>query len=96
MITYFVTRHKGAIEWARAQGIEATLIHHLDPDTIKTGDAVLGTLPVNIAAEVCARGGRYFHLSLNLPPEARGHELSANDMEHFGAILTEFCIRRCE
>lgn len=90
MTTYFVTRHSGAVEWARAQGIDATLIQHLDPDTIKTGDTVLGTLPVNIAADICQRGARYFHLSLEVPPDLRGTELTAQDMTTCNATLEEF------
>jgi CRISPR-associated protein Csx16 len=54
----------------------------------------MGTLPVNLAAEVCARGGRYLHLTLDLPPEARGRDLSAEEMERFGARLTEFFVTR--
>lgn len=94
MTTYFVTRHKGAVEWARARGIEAESIAHLDPETIKPGDKVLGTLPVSVAAEVCRRGAHYFHLTLDMPPDARGRELTLNDMDAFGAKLEEFEVRR--
>jgi CRISPR-associated protein Csx16 len=91
MTTWFITRHEGAREWARRRGFEIDrLANHLDPDEIRVGDAVLGSLPVNLAAEVCGRGGRYFHLTLPLPPEWRGQELSADDMERFGARLEEF------
>lgn len=51
---------------------------------------VVGSLPVNLAAAVCARGGRYFHLSLELPLDWRGRELSPDDMRRFGARLEEF------
>jgi CRISPR-associated protein Csx16 len=91
MTTHFITRHEGARDWAEEEGFSVDrLIEHLDPLDIQPGDRVLGTLPVNLAAEVCARGGRYFHLSLDLPPEWRGRELSAEDMRRFGARLREF------
>jgi CRISPR-associated protein Csx16 len=91
MTTLFITRHPGAREWAGRQGFEIDqLVEHLDPADIRAGDTVLGSLPVNLAAEVCGRGGRYFHLTLPLPPEWRGRELSADDMERFGARLEEF------
>ena len=96
MTTYFVTRHKGAVEWAQAEGIAAKHISHLDPQTIQPGDVVLGTLPVSIVAELCQRGGRYMHLTLDLPPQARGRELTAKDMEAFGAKLEEYEVRRKE
>ncbi len=94
MTSYFVTRHKGAVEWARSKNIDARQVAHLDPEKIQPGDTVLGTLPVSIVADVCARGGRYFHLSLETPPEQRGQELSALDMDAFGAELVEYDVRR--
>lgn len=93
MTVYFITRHPGAIAWAHEEGIEVTyLIDHLDVANIQSGDLVIGTLPVNLAARVCARGGRYLHLSLELPPDWRGRELSAEDMRRFGARVEEFVI----
>lgn len=92
MSTYFVTRHQGAIEWASRQGISAELVSHFDPDTIYKGDIVIGTLPVNLVAVVNHHGGRYLHLSLDLPAEARGKELTADDMERYGARLQEFSV----
>jgi len=91
--TIFVTRHAGAREWAERQGIIVDeMVEHLDPETINPGDLVIGTLPVHLAAEICRRGGRYKHLSMNIPPEHRGRELSADDMEKFCAKLEEFII----
>jgi CRISPR-associated protein Csx16 len=94
MTSWFVTRHPGAVDWAGARGIEAKIVAHLDPATIHAGDVVMGTLPVHLAAEVCARGARYLHLNLDLPPEARGRDLTADDMDRFGATLTEFVVSR--
>ncbi len=94
MAKYFVTRHKGAVEWARAQGIEARHLEHLDVDIIKKGDHVLGTLPVSVAAEINFRGAHYFHLTLNLPPQMRGKELSVDDMVIAGAKLAEYEVRK--
>ncbi len=95
MTTYFVTRHPGALDWAAQQGVNVDhVVDHLDPASVRPGDAVLGTLPVNLAAEVCERGARYFHLSLTLPPEARGRELSAADLDRFGARLEAYHITR--
>jgi CRISPR-associated protein Csx16 len=54
---------------------------------------VIGTLPVNLVAEVCSRGGRYLHLSLDLTPELRGSELSSEDMRRCGARVEEFVIQ---
>lgn len=90
---YFVTRHAGAVDWANHQvGAEFHVISHFNTAGVKPGDVVAGTLPVQLAAEVCRLGGRYFHLTLDLPPEARGIELTPADMERFGARLEEFVI----
>lgn len=95
MPTFFITRHPGAREWATQEGIVVdTVLNHLDVDQITIGDVVIGTLPVNLAATVCERGGRYFHLSLSLPPDARGIELSAEDMRRYGARIEEFLVQR--
>jgi CRISPR-associated protein Csx16 len=91
MTTYFVTRHPGAIEWAARRGLKVDRqLDHLDVETIQPGDKVIGILPVNLAAEVCARGGRFFNLSLTVPPEARGRELSADELEQYGARIEEY------
>lgn len=94
MTARFVTRHAGAAEWARRQGITAEIVAHLDIETVRPGDLILGTLPVSLAAEVCARGARYLHLDLDIPPEARGRELTADDMDALGAELVGYEVRR--
>jgi CRISPR-associated protein Csx16 len=93
--TIFVTRHTGAVEWAARHGIAIDgTVAHLDLDEVQPGDVVIGTLPVHLAAEVCARRARYLHLTLELPPERRGLELTAEDMARFGARLVEHRVKR--
>lgn len=93
MTKFFVTRHPGAIEWATRQGLsdihQVTHLADLE-QTIKPGDAVIGTLPINLVAEVNRLGGTYQHLSMDLPDEARGKELTADDMDQYGARLEPF------
>lgn len=93
---YFVSRHAGAAEWFARQGLAVDrTVAHLDVNAIGAGDVVIGSLPVNLAAQICARGARYWHLSLALPPESRGRELSADDMARLGARLQEFQVTAC-
>lgn len=95
MTTYFVTRHPGAKEWAARQGLKVDrLLDHLDPADIQPGDTVIGILPVNLAAEICARGGRYINISLDLPLSARGQELTADQLEAFRARLEEYAVHK--
>ncbi len=91
MTTYFISRHAGAVAWAQSQGFQVDQqLAHFDVNRVQAGDVILGTLPVNLIAEVNARGGRYFHLTLDLPAELRGQELTAELMQRYGARLEEF------
>jgi CRISPR-associated protein Csx16 len=95
MTTFFISRHPGALDWAAEEGLAVDArLAHLDPETIQPGDVVIGTLPIHLAARVCERGGRYLHLSLELPPEQRGRELSAADLRRCGARLEEYRVTR--
>jgi len=96
MNTYFITRHQGAIEWAQQQqlNIDAIATHLIMPyekqvikdkqialTSLKKGDTIIGTLPIQIAAQVCAKGATYYHLMLDIPEHLRGKNLSATQME---------------
>jgi len=92
---YFVSRHPGAVEWARRQGLVVDhLVEHLDVAQVSKGDTVVGTLPVNLVARVCEAGARYLHLSLALPPALRGQELDADQLEALGTRLEAYEVRR--
>ncbi len=91
MATLFITRHPGAREWALSENIKVDeIVTHLDVTKVSVGDVVIGTLPVNLAAEVCARNARYLHLSLDMPEDARGLEISAEMMRRYGVRLEEY------
>lgn len=95
MTTYFISRHKGAIDWIAQQGIHIDkTLSHLNPQDIQKGDIIVGTLPIHLVAKVCQQGGRYFHLTLNLPEALRGKELSAEDMQNAQAQLEEFNVEK--
>ncbi|MFV0511330.1 MAG: CRISPR-associated protein Csx16 [Shewanella algae] len=95
MTTWFITRHPGALEWALRRGVTVDIhLQHLNPADIRVGDTVIGTLPINLAAEICTRGARYLHLSLQLPASARGRELNADELDCYDAKIEEFVIRR--
>ena len=91
MTTYFVSRHPGAQRWIERQPLHIdAMITHLDITTIRPGDTVIGSLPVNLAAAVCQSGARYLHVSLALPATARGRELTADEMDGCGALIEEY------
>lgn len=70
------------------------MIANLDPRILRPGDEVIGALPVHIAAEVWQNGAVYRHLRLDLPAEARGKHLSAEDMEHYGVRIETYYVER--
>ena len=93
MSMWLVTRHLGALAWLAENGVRADhCVAHLDPSVIQSGDTVVGVLPLPLAAEVCQRGARYFHLCLTLSADWRGRELTARDMDGCGAHLKEFVL----
>ena len=88
---YFISRHKGAKDWFAGKGYAVdTVLDHLDLEIISKGDVVIGSLPVNLVAAIIKKGARYFHLSIKLPMEARGVELSPEDMDRYGAVIEEY------
>ena len=90
-ITWFVSRHPGALHWMQAHGPAFDRhVAHLDPTQVQAGDTVIGTLPIQLAAQICARHAAYWHLSLEMPANKRGQELSAQELETLGASLQRF------
>jgi CRISPR-associated protein Csx16 len=95
-LIWFVSRHPGALDWARQNGIAFDrLVAHLDTQKVSAGDKVIGSLPVNLAAEVCARGAEYWNLSLRVAERDRGRELSAEELQGYNAIVERYDIRKC-
>jgi CRISPR-associated protein Csx16 len=97
MTIWFISRHPGALEWMHKHGVAYDRhVPHVDPADIQPGDTVIGSLPVNLAAEVCARGAKYRHLSLELNAGDRGRELSADELDCYKARIENFSITRLE
>jgi CRISPR-associated protein Csx16 len=88
---YIVSRHEGAVEWLKSnfKGFEkGELKSHIKPEEIK-GNIIVGTLPIHLAE----LAKEYFHIILNLPAEARGKELTKEDMNEYGAKLQKYKIK---
>jgi CRISPR-associated protein Csx16 len=90
---YAVTRHRGAAEWIKARFPDAEIAPHIDPEAVRPGDSVIGTLSVHLAADVVARGAEFLHLVIDAPSEVRGHELTAEEMDRYGARVVPFVVR---
>ena len=96
MTTYLVTRHQGAVDWATHSGFafDTHLTHLPDELTLQTGDVVAGSLPINIVADLCEKGVTYLHLSLRIPENLRGVELTQEQLDNLDARLEAFDVRR--
>lgn len=94
-LRWLVSRHPGAAEFLRHTGqLFDRVVPHLDVALLRPGDTVIGTLPLHLAAAVCACGARFFHLALDVPAELRGKELDAQQLAACGARIQEFRIER--
>lgn len=93
MTNWFVSRHLGAIEWAKQQPIQIDRWEvHLDIAQVQAGDTVIGTLPVHLAAEVCAKGAKFMFLQVPIAATQRGQELSADTLNDLGCSLQTFWV----
>lgn len=94
MRVLFVSRHQGAQRWMLQQPVKVNMwLEHLDLAQVQADDWVVGTLPANLAAEVCAKGARYWHLSLWVPEHLRGLELTEAQMRECDAKVQEYTVQ---
>ena len=95
MTTWLVTRHAGARVWAARLAVQVDrVVDHLELDEVVNGDTVVGSLPINLVAELNDIGVVYYHLTLPLTMELRGTEITANMMEKLGAKLERYRVER--
>jgi len=80
-----VSRHAGAVEWLRRKGIEGEVITHITDPSAVAGKIVVGNLPMHLAAAADRVGVIEMP---DLPAEKRGVDLTADEMEEFGARLS--------
>ena len=96
MSVYLISRHQGAIDWMKHKGhhYDEHLTHLSSYDVLMAGDVVVGSLPINIVADLAGCGVRYLHLSLYIPEHLRGLELSAEQLATLKAKLEEYEVKR--
>lgn len=98
MVTYLVSRHMGAVEWMTHMGhhYDEHLTHLNNYDALQAGDTVVGSLPINIVADLNEMSVRYVHLSLYIPESLRGMELSAAQLSELDAKLEAYEVSRID
>ncbi|WP_217533736.1 CRISPR-associated protein Csx16 [Vibrio metschnikovii] len=91
MAVWLITRHSGTVEWCAQQGLSIDQqVAHLQPEKVFAGDVIIGTLPIHLIADITQKGARYLHLSLDLPEQWRGQELTPSMLDAAGARLEEY------
>ncbi len=74
MTVYFITRHKGALEWAKEEHLHYDVSCYpfsANFNELRAEDMVIGTLPTHLAADLHVRGAfamfiypcMYLHIS---------------------------------
>lgn len=96
MTIYLITRHPGAVEWMKIKGrpYDIHLTHLTDYDAFHKGDTVVGSLPINVVADLNKLGVDYIHLNLYVPESLRGVELSAEQLVVLNATLEPYRVLR--
>jgi len=89
--TILVTRHPGARKWVMQRVVPLDAIRdHLDPARVRPGDRIIGTLPIHHVAAITEIGASYWHLQMDVPPTARGDEMTPEQMDACGAHLRQY------
>ena len=90
--TLIISRHAGAMGWIQKhhpEFAECELITHASPEILK-GKRVIGILPIQLAVLAT----EFWNLSLNVPANMRGKELTIEDMEKFDCKIEQFQITK--
>lgn len=93
-----VTRHLGAVTWLIRHGFikndpqEDFVIDHATEADVR-GQVVFGVLPLHLASKAAC----VWSIDIpNLPANRRGTELSADDMDAFGARVVRYYVQEIE
>lgn len=95
MANILITRHAGCVAWFKEQGIKVdSLIPHFTTNyPLNDGDVVYGTLPLYLAAHVCAKGARYKSFDLSIPADMRGiADLTLDQVKQCNPRITEYSV----
>lgn len=86
-----VTRHTGMVEWLKNNNVVGEVITHATPDNVR-GKIVVGVLPMNLASLTDAM------VTVDmpgLPAEMRGKDLTPEQMDEYGAVMSCYRVSLC-
>lgn len=93
--TFLVSRHPAAQRWLfdearRREWRDVIVVPHYRLEQVGLGDRIVGTMPIHLAAEICACGAEYWHLEVAVEQQDRGRELTFEELVHFGARIRRY------
>lgn len=94
MDTIVITRHPALVRWLLDNMVidESTEVFaHATPELVK-GKDVIGVLPMRLAALT----GRFREVTLEIPAEWRGKELTLEQFKQCNPCLTEYHVERID
>ena len=97
MKVLIVTRHTATVEWIKSTLLpsdEVSVVAHYAPGMEDSFDYVVGILPMNYVADMYVRNPkiRYYQVSMEVPEEFRGKELTIEQMDKFHASLVPYYV----
>lgn len=90
-----ITRHQATVDWIQSTlhaTDSVTVSAHYNPGLEDGYDYVVGILPVNLIAGLCAKGVRYYQIIMEVPQEWRGKELTVEQMDEFQARMVGYYV----
>ena len=84
-----ISNVEGTIRWLKSKPVfrDFEPVPYLGRlvDQLEPGDIVVGTLPLALAADVCAKGAEYWHINFRRP-RAKGRTLTAEELEETASV----------
>ena len=95
MKVYLISRHKGTIEYFKERIPDIEVIEHLDDiNAIEDNSTIYGNLPINLIEKlVNEKNCRFILVTLNVPKELRGQELTKEQLEKYMELYEFVCLR---
>jgi CRISPR-associated protein Csx16 len=88
-----VSRHSGAVEWLKLHGVTGEVVAHVDNPQRVAGRVVYGILPLHLAA----LAAKVVVIDLpGLQADQRGKDLTPEEMDAAGAVMSTYRVRRVE
>jgi putative CRISPR-associated protein (TIGR02620 family) len=87
-----VTRHAGFVEWLEQRGISGRVVDRATPADVM-GKHVVGNLPWQLAAIAAS----FSRIAIpGCPPERRQDELTASELDQYGAFLRTYKVQEIQ